>query len=60
MKLRVWCDSGANAHSKREEILDLEDLGLTEKEWLEMTEDERETLAKEVALSQFDWGYAEL
>lgn len=60
MKLRIWCDSGANAHSKREEIIDLKDLNITEDEWKKMSEDEREAATKEVAFAQLDWGYAEV
>lgn len=60
MKLRIWCDSGADIHSKREEIIDLEDIGLTEDEWKEMTPLEKEAAAKEVAFERLDWGFEEL
>ena len=60
MKLRIWCDSGANAHSKREEIISLEDICLTKDEWEKMDEKQREDAAKEVAFAQLDWGYAEV
>jgi len=60
MKLRIWCDSGANVYSKREEIIDLEDLNLTEEQWKSMSEDERGAMAKDVAFAQLDWGYSEV
>jgi hypothetical protein len=60
MKMRVWCDSGANAHSKREEIVDLSDLGVSDEKWAEMSEEEREATMKEVAFAELDWGYAKI
>jgi hypothetical protein len=40
MKVRFNCNSGANIHSKRSEVLDLEkDLGITPEEWEAMDED---------------------
>jgi len=33
MKIRFWCDSGANIHSCREEVANIEQLGFTEEEW---------------------------
>lgn len=60
MKIKVWCDSGANAQSKREEVINLDDLGLTKEEWDNMFEDQKEAAIKEIALSQFDWGFEEI
>lgn len=60
MKLRIWCDSGANAHSKREEVVDLSDWNLTPEQWKAMTEDEKEAMAKEAAFAQLDWGFEEI
>lgn len=60
MKIKIWCDSGANAHSKRVDVLSLGDLGITEQEWKNMTEKEREAMAKEVAFQCLDWGYLEI
>ncbi len=60
MKLRIWCDSGANAHSKREENIDIADIALTPEEWAGMSDDEKEAAAKEVAFQQLDWGYEEI
>ncbi len=60
MKLRIWCDSGANARSKREEIISLEDIGLTKEEWDKMDGKQRDDAVKEVAFAQLDWGYVEV
>lgn len=60
MKLRIWCDSGANAHSKREEVCSIEDLGVSEGEWAAMAEELKEALVKEIAFAQLDWGFQEV
>lgn len=60
MKLRIYCDSGANIHSKWEDVYDLEDLGMTEEEWKEMSEQDREALVKPIALDRLDWGWEEI
>ena len=41
MKVEFVCDSCANIHSAREEIIDTEDYGLTGDEWLALSEDEQ-------------------
>ena len=60
MKIKLWCDSGANAHSCNEQVVDLSDLGISEKEWKRMTEEQKGEAVKDVALSQLDWGFAEI
>jgi hypothetical protein len=46
MKVKFFCDSGANIHSCRSETLDtVEDLGLEDGEWEELSEDEKQRLA---------------
>lgn len=58
MKIRFFCDSGANIHSCREEILDpVEDLGLDEGEWEDMDEQERYRMAEEWAWDRLEIGY---
>jgi hypothetical protein len=59
MKITVYCDSGANAFSKREDTFSLEDLGLTKEEWDEMTDEEKEDFIKPIALDRFEWGFYE-
>lgn len=60
MKLKIWCDSGANHQSCREETYDIEDLGMTEAEWDAMTEDEQADFAKEIAFDRLDWGFSKI
>jgi len=60
MKVRFYCDSGANIHSERSEIIDIEAYGYTDKEWNSMTEEEK---IKEVELWAWDFlaiGYEEM
>lgn len=59
-KFKVWLDSGANIHSSREQIVSLDDIGCTDEEWDELSEDQREELMREVAFDQADWGFEEL
>jgi hypothetical protein len=60
MKIYVWLNSGANAFSKREATIDLNDYGVTDEEWAGMTEDEKEATAKEIAFECADWGFSEV
>lgn len=57
MKLRVWLDSGANAHSNREQLLEFSELGVTPEEWEALEDDEKDELAKEVAWDRMEWGW---
>lgn len=54
MKFRVWCDSGANHASCRE---DIEEIDMTEAEFEEMTADEKEEMFREIALDRLEWGW---
>lgn len=49
MKIRFVCDSGANIHSARKETVDTEDYGLTDDEWMELSEDDKYELVSEWA-----------
>lgn len=60
MKIKVWLDSGANHFSKREEVYDLEDLGLSEEEWKNMSEESKEEMMKDIAFNTLDWGFKEI
>ena len=41
MKVKFVCNSGANIHSARQETFDTEDLGFTEEEWNELSDDSK-------------------
>ena len=59
-RFKVWCDSGANAQSCRKEVVTLEGVGFSEEEWEKLTEEEKESLMKEIAFENLDWGWIEL
>jgi hypothetical protein len=56
--INYWCDSGANIHSCVRGSITLDELNLTEEQWLEMSDDDRDEIMKEIALSRLDWGYS--
>ncbi len=58
MKIRFWCNSGANAYSKREEVLDVEkDLGYTEEEWNKLSDTQKYNEAERWAWERLEIGY---
>ncbi|EIX3585800.1 hypothetical protein MKB75_002527 [Salmonella enterica] len=59
-RFKVYLDSGANIHSKYEQVVELDDIGLTDEEWNEMTEKKRDEVMKEVAWERMEWGYYEI
>lgn len=59
-EFRVWLDSGANAFSKREEIVSLGDIGISSEQWDAMSEDERDEVMRDIAFERSDWGYSEI
>lgn len=61
-KVKFWCDSGANIHScRRSGVFDtVDDLGLEEGQWEEMTEEERYKEVEEWAWQRLDIGYTEV
>lgn len=59
IKLKIWCDSGANIHSCRKETVTVEELGYTDEEWNDLSEQDQEEAAKDVAFAQLDWGFVE-
>lgn len=60
MKLRIWLDSGANIHSKYEQVLDLEDLGISIEEWNSLSIEQKELEVKDIAFDKSDWGFEEI
>ena len=59
-KIRFFLDSGANIHSCRTTIKTTEELGLTDEEWDNMPEKEKEEMAREIAWEAMDWGFGEV
>lgn len=41
-KFKVWLDSGANHQSSYEQFITLDEVGLSDEDWEDMDEDERE------------------
>lgn len=60
MKVRFYCDSGANIHSKREDEFDLSEIGFTKEQWMEMTEEEKMVHVNEWANDRLEIGFEEL
>lgn len=61
MKIKVWCKSGANIHSTREAIIDLEkDWGISDEEWNEMLDGDKEEVVNEWAWERLEIGWSEL
>ena len=54
MKFKVWCDSGANTHSCRQEEIDID---ISEEDLAAMSEDEQEEMLKEYAFEKLGWGW---
>lgn len=54
MRFKVWCDSGANIHSRREDVVELD---MTEEEFEAMSDDEKDDMFKEYAWERLDWGW---
>ena len=49
MKVKFVCDSGANIHSARTEVVDTEDYSYTDEEWLELSEEQKQEIVEEWA-----------
>ncbi|ELY2523921.1 hypothetical protein SM091_004101 [Cronobacter sakazakii] len=60
-KFKVWLDSGANIHSRYEQVVDLEDdLGISDEEWEKMDDEGKNEVMKEIAWDRMDWGFEEI
>lgn len=56
----VFCsNNGANIHSKKTETFTFEQLRLTEKEWNQMDEGDRNKMVHEWAMETFEYWYEE-
>lgn len=61
MKVQYYCDSGANIHSARKETFDTEtDLGFTDEEWNEISDDDKDDMVKEWAYERLEYGFKEI
>jgi len=61
MKIKLFCDSGANAHSCREEIVDTEEyFGLSTDEWLALSDEEQYEHVQEWTSGYLDIGWTEI
>ena len=49
MQVKFVSDSGANIHSARTEVVDTEDYGYTDEEWLELSEEQKQEIVEEWA-----------
>ncbi|EPS0644777.1 DUF7167 family protein [Cronobacter malonaticus] len=60
-KFKVWLDSGANIHSKYEQVVDLEDdLGISDEEWEQMPDGAKDKVMRDVAWDRMEWGFEEI
>ena len=58
-KIKFWLDSGANIYSRRSVVHTFAELGIAEDVWDDMSEKEKEEVAKEICFERADWGFAE-
>lgn len=55
MKVVFCCDSGANIHSRRKEVIDtVVDLGMEEGEWESMSDEDRQKMVEEWAWERLE------
>jgi len=57
-KFNVWLDSGANAFSQYSLEVTTDDLGLSDEEWDQLSEQEKEETMKEIAFERAEWGFS--
>lgn len=57
---KVWLDSGANIHSRYENIVSLDELGFTDEEFAALSGDEKDNIMRDIAWERMDWGYQEV
>jgi hypothetical protein len=59
MKITFHCDNNANIHSEKTAEFTPEDLGLTDAEWLALSDDEKNVHVSDWAHEDFDYWYSE-
>lgn len=60
MKIRFGCNSGANIHSERYEVFELSDLGYTEDEWKNLSDEGKQSLVNEWAWERLEIYFQEV
>lgn len=55
--IEYWCDSGANCESCYRDEISIEEMGINNLEWDELTDEEKDKLMRGIALERLDWGY---
>ncbi len=60
MKVKFFCDNGANIHSELKETIDIESyFGFTDDDWNAMSEDEKYKLVEGWAMEKFSFWFEE-
>lgn len=61
MKVEFYCDSGANIHSCRKEVIDLDaDYEISDEEWREMSDDAKYDIVREWAEDYLEIGFSDV
>lgn len=60
MKIRFYCDSGANIHSSREYEFTPTELGFTQEEWKSLSDEQKQKHAEDWANDRLEIGYEEI
>jgi hypothetical protein len=61
LKIKLFCNSGANIHSTRTQIIDtVKNWGMAEGEWERLSEEEKHARAEEWANDRLEIGFEEL
>lgn len=60
MKVKLWCDNGANIYSCREEIYDVRDFGYTDEEFKRLSDQDKCEIAEDWADDFLDIGIVEV
>ncbi len=58
-RITFYVDSGANIHSMHKVTYSLEELGYSEEAWDNLSEEQKEEIAREIAFERLEWGYYE-
>lgn len=59
IKIKWWCGSGANIHSCLRDEITTDDLGISDDDWRNYSEEVKEEIMRDIALDRLDWGFTE-